>query len=51
MTGPKTYNFENIVVRCDKSCPLFYCNDPCRILEHVKKYAACMDEEGSFTIL
>jgi len=51
MPRPKTYRVENITIRCDKSCPLFYCNEPCRIREHIKKYAEVMDEEGSFTIL
>gem|GEM_PF-6913612 len=51
MPETKTYRVENITIRCDESCPLFYCNDPCRMERHIKKYAEVMNEEGSFTIL
>jgi hypothetical protein len=51
MPKPKSFRVENITIVCDETCPIFYCNAPCKMKRHIKKYADVMDEEGSFTIL
>jgi hypothetical protein len=51
MPNSKTYRVENITIVCDETCPIYYCNAPCRVRKHVKKYSKFMNEEGSFTIL
>jgi hypothetical protein len=51
MPKAKTYRVENITITCDDRCPIYFCNNPCRVRDHVKKYSVLMNEEGSYTIL
>lgn len=51
MARPRKFTFDNITIFCDERCPIYYCNDPCRLLRHVEKYSRNMYEEGSYTIL
>jgi hypothetical protein len=36
---PKVYRVENITIVCDETCPIYYCNEPCRVRNHVEKYS------------
>jgi hypothetical protein len=39
VSKPKTYRVENITIVCDETCPIYYCDEPCRVRNHVEKYS------------
>lgn len=35
----KTFIAANLKIKCDERCPLYYCDDPCRVRDHAERYA------------
>jgi len=39
MAGRKTFLAANLRIECNELCPIYYCGDPCRVRDHVARYA------------
>ena len=39
MAKDRKFTAANITITCDNRCPIYYCDDPCRVKRHAETYA------------
>ncbi len=47
----KIFEAANLRVVCDERCPIYYCEDPCRVMVHVEKYSKIISRGYGCSVL